>query len=222
MTETILGDEAESKTEDTDATLITEPEKKDVTELNEEDIAAELAATKETEKKTEEAKVDTDSDADTSQRAPDVYDPFKLPEGMEVNPDLMKEATDIFKDLKLTQEQAQKLVEFDIKRTQDSATKEGDAWTELTEGWKKESNTDKEFGGAELDANLAIAKKGRDAFGNKEFTSMLEITGVGNHPEMIRFLFKLGKKLGDDKILQGSNVVGTEKDQAHKLFPDMK
>ena len=217
MTETILGDEAESKTEDTDATLITEPEKKE-----EDNKDADAAKALEEEKKAEEAKVDKDSDADTSQRAPDVYDPFKLPEGMEVNPDLMKEATDIFKDLNLTQDQAQKLVEFDIKRTQDAVSKEGDAWTELTEGWKKESNTDKEFGGANLEANLAVAKKGRDAFGNKEFTSMLEITGVGNHPEMIRFLFKLGSKLGDDKILQGSNVVGTEKDQAHRLFPEMK
>ena len=191
MTETILGDEAEPKTEDNDATLITEPEKKE-----EDNKDADAAKALEETKKAEEAKVDKDSDADTSQRAPDVYDPFKLPEGMEVNPDLMKEATDIFKDLNLTQDQAQKLVEFDIKRTQDADTKVGEAWTELTEGWKKESNSDKEFGGANLDANLAIAKKGRDAFGNKEFASMLEITGVGNHPEMIRFLFKLGSKLG--------------------------
>ena len=66
MTETILGDDAEPTTENTDATLVTEPEKNDENI----DDAAKLAAAKlEEEKKAEEAKVDKDSDADTSQRA---------------------------------------------------------------------------------------------------------------------------------------------------------
>jgi len=133
----------------------------------------------------------------------------------------MTQAKTVFKELNLTQEQAQQLVDFESNVKAEENQRQQGAWDELQDTWKKASENDKEFGGDGLDANLVVAKQGRDAFGDKEFNEMLEVTGVGNHPEMIRFLFKIGKLVSEDKILQGSGSASGSATQAERLFPDM-
>ena len=51
-------------------------------------------------------------DKDKNEAAPEKYEDFKLPEGMEVNTDLLDKATPVFKELNLTQDQAQKMVDL--------------------------------------------------------------------------------------------------------------
>lgn len=209
--ETILGG-GEAANED--ATLATEEIKEEV--LKEE-------PKQEAGKKEEdgEAKKDTDSQADTSESAPESYTDFTFPEGTEVNADAVAEASTLFKEMDLSQAQAQKLVDLQSKMQQSEMGKTQEAWVKMTEDWKKESKIDKEFGGALLNESLTKMKLAINAFGNDKFKEMLEITGVGNHPEMLRFLVNTGKIVSDDAILSGSNESGASKDAAKIMFPKM-
>jgi hypothetical protein len=214
MNETVLESESEvSEEENRNATLITDDK---VEDENPADASADKS-----EDADKEAKKDEDSLADKSDGAPESYKDFTFSKDLEFDDELMTEAKSVFKELNLTQEQAQQLVDFESNVKSEEIQRQQKAWDELQDTWKKASETDKEFGGDGLDANLAVAKQGRDAFGDKEFNEMLEVTGVGNHPEMIRFLFKIGKLVSEDKILQGGGSPSGSATQAERLFPDM-
>ena len=212
MNETISESEV-SEEENRNATLITDDKVED-------EKSADASAEK-SEDADKEAKKDEDSLADKSDGAPESYKDFTFSKDLEPDVETLTQAKSVFKELNLTQEQAQQLVDFESNVKSEEIQRQQEAWDELQDTWKKASETDKEFGGDGLDANLAVAKQGRDAFGGKEFNEMLEVTGVGNHPEMIRFLFKIGKLVSEDKILQGGGSPSGSMTQAERLFPDM-
>jgi hypothetical protein len=58
--------------------------------------------------------------------------------------------------------------------------------------WIDETKADKEIGGDKLDATLATAKRALDAYGSPQFIEMLNQSGLGNHPEVVRFCAKVG------------------------------
>lgn len=192
-----------------------------VSTLTTEETPVEGANASDTEEKTGEAEQGKDATGDKPKEAPENYESFTLPDGMEMTEEESTQAKEVFKDLDLSQKQAQKLIDFEVKRGAEKDARIQSAWDKVNEGWVEDSKSDSEFGGTALNENLAVAKIARDAYGNDKFTEMLEVTGVGNHPEMIRFLVKAGKPLQDDKILQGSHAGGAEKDAAKTLFPDM-
>ena len=222
MNETILG-EAEATDNVDDA------EEKDATVSSDEKEADEAKEKEASDKKVSdeksddkgEAEKDEDSKADETDGPPDKYEDFTFPEGVEAISEQVEVATEVFKDLNLSQEDAQKLVDLNTKFMQEEFDRQQKAWDELTTGWKEKSTSDPEFGGTALEANMAIAKQGRDAFGGKEFVDMLETTGVGDHPEMVRFLFKLGKAVSEDSFLQGKASPGKSGTATERLFPDM-
>ena len=85
------------------------------------------------------------------------------------------------------------------------------------EAWAEASRTDPEFGGAQFDANLAVAKRGYNMFASDGLKSLLEQTGYGNHPEVLRVFHKIGKLLNEDNIVGGG--AGGSFD-ARAMFPN--
>ena len=73
----------------------------------------------------------------------------------------------------------------------------------VTQGWLDQSSSDKEFGGERLDANLAVAKTALDKFGTPELKQLMNQTGLGNHPELIRFFYRAGKAISEDTYVGG-------------------
>lgn len=146
---------------------------------------------------------------ESSQTAPDTYADFALPEGIELDSAMLEAATPIFKDLGLTQEQAQKLVDFQAKQVQASSQRQVDDFNQLMDDWQNQSKTDKEFGGDAFEKNTGIARLAIDKFGTPELKQLLNDHGVGNHPEMIRFMFRVGKLLGED-VPGGQNSATSE------------
>jgi hypothetical protein len=70
------------------------------------------------------------------------------------------------------------------------------------------SKGDKEFGGDKLSENLGVAKKALDAFGTAELRSLLNQSGLGDHPEVIRFMYRAGKAISEDRFVGGAPAVG--------------
>ena len=69
--------------------------------------------------------------------------------------------------------------------------------------------SDDEFGGETFDANLKVAKSALDAFGTDPFKQLLSESGLGNHPEVIRFMYRAGKAISEDSYVgnsQGANA----------------
>lgn len=162
------------------------------------------------------------TDKEKSEGAPEKYEDFNLPEEMEVDEALLEKAVPIFKDLNLSQEQAQQLVDLQAEFAKQEHEKTVEAWDNTLKEWETATRNDKEFGGKELDQNMPVMKAAIDQFGTDEFKQMLDMTGVGNHPEMARFIYRVGKAIADDKILHGNSNTNKSDDPASLLYPTMK
>lgn len=163
---------------------------------------------------------DADANQPPAARAPAEYADFTVPEGQTLTPEVKAMITDAAKNLDLTQEQAQKLVELDIKRTQEMNQRVADQGTQ----WLNELPSDKEFGGEKLSENLAVAKKAMEAFGTPELKQLLETSRLGNHPEVIRVFYRAGKAISQDSrfVSGGSGSQPAKADAASALYPTQK
>lgn len=150
--------------------------------------------------------------------APEKYEDFKVPEGYELKPETVAAIAPLFKELNLTQDQAQKLVDAQTKMNTEAAEAQTKAWTELRAGWVKTAREDKEIGGDKFDANLGLAKKAMEKLGTPALSEALNQTGMGDHPEMIRLMVKLGSLVAEDKLHFGSASGATPKSAAEILY----
>ena len=167
----------------------------------------------------DDANGDKADDKSKQKTAPEKYEDFKLPEGTEVDTELMGEFQTIAKELNLTQEQAQKLAEIGGKiALKANGPGEEAIVAEAKNIWGKETMADKEIGGDKLAENLSVAKKTLDTFGSPALKELLNKSGMGNHPEVIRLFFKIGKQIGEDSVLVTGNRQAAPRDAADVLY----
>lgn len=146
---------------------------------------------------------------------------LSLPEGMQLHQGFASKYSECAQSLGLNPDQASQL----IGRMQPVIdAMEQDTVAEMRSEWTKQSQNDPEFGGEKLNENLAIAKRGLSAFDNKgELLALLEETGLGNHPAVIRFLYRAGQGVSEDGIVNGAaGVSRSEAAIAARMYPSMR
>jgi len=142
------------------------------------------------------------------------YTDFTLPDGMEVDGEFLGLGSNVFKEIGLTQDQAQKVVDLYSGQLAQQATD----WQEQVKTWQNESRADSEYGGKSFNANIGVAGKAIGQFASDGFKKLMEETGIGNHPEMIRFAYNVGKQLTEDNPGQSGNAPGEELSTAELLY----
>lgn len=158
--------------------------------------------------------------------APEQYADFTMPEGVQLDEATLTEFKAVAKDFGLSQEKAQQFLDrmgpLSAQRTQ--ALME-----QARTDWAEQSKADTEFGGTKLTESLAAAAKARDAFGTAELRTLLNESGLGNHPEVIRLFVRVGKAISEDRVVTGGSGVQapksgavSEADRAAILYPNMK
>jgi hypothetical protein len=86
-------------------------------------------------------------------------------------------------------------------------------------GWLTAVKADPEVGGDNLATNAELAKRATKRFASPELQNMLDTTGLGDHPEVLRLFLRLGKAMADDKVMVGTG--GSEqKTAAQILYPN--
>ena len=128
----------------------------------------------------------------------------------ELDPDVITAFGEVAKELDLPQEAAQKVID---KVAPIMQAKQAKVVEEVKTEWANDSQSDSEFGGENLKSNLEIAKSSLNAFGTDALKSLLEESGLGNHPEVIRFMYRAGKAISEDSYVgnsQGANAQGNK------------
>lgn len=161
----------------------------------------------------------TPVDDKTVEGAPEQYE-FKFEDGVSPNEELLNTFNPLFKEANLPQEKAQKLVDAYTKYEQARYAAERKDWQDLQEQWVEDTKADKEVGGHDYMEKLAVAKRAVDTYGSKELKEVFNFTGIGNHKEMVRFLYKVGQTLKEDKMLTGREM-SEQRDLAKLLYPTM-
>jgi len=138
--------------------------------------------------------------AEAPKGAPEKYE-FKAPEGRQFDNEVMSSFSEIAKELNLSQESAQKMLDTVGPKMAQRQAQQIDA---MRQEWATTSQADKEFGGEKIAENLTIAKRALDTFGTPQLRSLLNESGLGNHPELIRFFFRAGKAISEDQYVVGN------------------
>lgn len=203
-TETLLtGDTATANTADAGATTTTTAPAAEVVQAGADGTQTEV---KDDAGATEQPKTE-----EAPKGAPESYEPFTAPEGWEIDQTLLNEFAPTLKELNLTQEQAQKVIDFAPKLVEQTAVATtAKVLDELgmsdRQTWVAAVKSDKEFGGDKLPENLAVAKKAMDAFASPELRALLIKSGMGNHPEMVRAFYRAGKAISADNYVAGGKT----------------
>jgi hypothetical protein len=185
--------------------------------------AREAAETPEqkTARETAEAKVAKEGEKDERYGAPEGeadYADFALPEGVTLDAEGATDLKSLAKELNLSQASAQKLVDKLIaKQARDAAAGEANV-NSIREGWQTATRADKEFGGDKLNASLATAQKALKQFGSPELNELVVGAGLGDHPEFIRLLVKVGNAVSEAPIVNGGPSVTN--DAAGVMYPN--
>lgn len=172
------------------------------------------------------------------------YEPFSIPDGFEISAEGSADISEIAKEFGLNQAQAQKMVDkhFDIvSKNNDSITAAKDS---TLKEWAGQTMADKEFGGANLSENMAGARKAMNSFsqpavdadgkailhqdGSLKGQQMSEVevlmneSGWGNHPAMIRVFHRINQAMSQDHFVQGDmKPLEQKKSAAETMYPSM-
>ena len=152
----------------------------------------------------DETAVDSEtSEKDAPEGAPDKYEfnakVADAPE--ELDPEVLTAFGDVAKELNLPQEAAQKVLDKVAPVIQ---AKQAKVVEQTKVEWANQSKSDQEFGGESLNDSLDVAKTSLDTFGTDALKSLLQETGLGNHPEVIRFMYRAGKAISEDSYVGNS------------------
>lgn len=113
----------------------------------------------------------------------------------------------VARELGLSQESAQKMVDAILPTMAQKQGERAQALTQqLVTSLKEELTKDPEVGGENLRASAQLADKAVKQFGTSELRAILNNGPIGVHPEMIRFLARVGKAISEDAFVQGSTA----------------
>ena len=137
--------------------------------------------------------------------APEAYANFTAPEGTTLDAATISEATPIFKELGLTQEQAQKLVDFYSTKSSKTNSDLSKAVDDMRAGWRDAVMADPDLG-PKIDSvkvELGRAKDRLPAAVRTAFDEALNLTGLGDHPAIVKGFFEMAKLVNE-----GTHVTG--------------
>lgn len=132
---------------------------------------------------------------------------FKAPEGATVDQTLVDAATPIFKELGLTQAQADKLVDLYNSRAQSDVGRAIEAIKQMGKEWETKTLADPDIGPNLDKVKTTIAQSLDIALTpteRKDFADAMNQTMVGNHPAFVKAFYKLAQKIAPGTHVNGA------------------
>jgi hypothetical protein len=150
--------------------------------------------------------------------APPVYEPFTLPEGVQLTEEKLGAFTGLlgeFENKVITdptaahaaaQEFGQKVLDLYVSESQAAAAayakQQQENWTALNEQWTSDFRADPQLGGNRVNTSLQRMGALMDLYGQHAGADRLQgvrdaftLTGAGNHPEVLRFAHWMASRL---------------------------
>jgi len=151
---------------------------------------------------------------DAKAEVPETY-AFKPPEGMTLDQAMVDQFTPVAKELKISQDGAQKLMDLYAG----ALKAQGDAWKATLTKWGEDAKADKEIGGQNLETSVRRANQVLQKYGSEDLRSAGEQFGWNHHPAFLRMLVGISKAMGEDVHENGTTTPpAKEKTVAERLY----
>ncbi len=154
-----------------------------------------------------------------------------LPEGTVIDDKAMAAVTPLAKELGLSNEGFSKLANVYASEVLPGVVEKynDDLQREVAAqhaAWGQETveliKTDPVFKGNQLKDVQQVAAKTLDRFGGDKFRSFLDETGLGNHPDMVRFAYLAGTAISEDTTFERGGAVSQPKSRVDKYYGSTK
>lgn len=215
--------EAEAKVEESDAVS------KEVV-VDEAEVAKAASDAAKVDEKKEESAKDDSTKSDTADQGLSL----KHSDGSPLDKAQFDELVTFAKEQKLSQEQAQKLLERESaivsqfkKAEADRLEAEkpyGEAWQKREAEWRAAAMKDTEIGGTpeKFAENAELAKRAISSFGDKQMMDFLNASGLGSHPMAIRMFSRIGRLTQEGKLKTGGQPGnGKPRSPEERMYPNM-
>jgi hypothetical protein len=144
---------------------------------------------------------------------------LKKPDGSSLSDESVKEIEAFAKDNAIPPEAAQKLLEREDTLLKNFVDAQFEIAKQQSLSWKKEVEADKNLGGENMKQTAFYAEKALNLFGGKEIRGLLQESGYGNHPEVVRFFRKVGLAMAPDTFEKGGRMPVEKKSMESILYP---
>lgn len=134
----------------------------------------------------------------------------KLPDGVSLDPNKLNVVRAKFHELGLTEKQGGEILGLYMSSVSDAHTAQEAAKTQAQE--KAMADLRGEFGD-QLDAKIALGRTAIEKLGGDKLRDWLNSSGVGNDPEMVRAMIKLGEMMQTDSSRGGEQGGGFSAEQ---------
>lgn len=155
------------------------------------------------------------------------YEAFKFPDGLEVAPERIGAFTEVAAGLRLTQDQAQSLLDLHAQeiqaasnqRAQSELDRQYSAFHDLRRGWRETIQSDPVIGGNRLHTtiNEVISLRNQyvtDAQHLRDLSDAFNATGIGDHPAFIRWMHNVYNGTKNSFVESESPMTGAPVPQA--------
>ena len=140
------------------------------------------------------------------------------PEGYPISEGALKGLNEVCKNANLNEEQANAVMAYMKGNYTSAMASQQEAMQAQAKTWIGEFQADKDFGGDKFDASVADAQRALATFDQSGTVSkMLAETGYGNNPDVLRIFARVGRALGEDKII-GNGSGGESVPLEDRLF----
>ena len=156
--------------------------------------------------------------------------------GDQADPNMIQEMVDFAVQNGMTPEMAKAIASREVQLTEESAKASEEQWQSLHRKWAQEIKDDPVLQQGSFEKNVELIKRVVTDYGGKvgengrnELQEVLNLTGAGNNPALLRFILGVAKALPGEGRPVGGNPAPTTRsfdeltvDQAAaKLFPTM-
>lgn len=157
---------------------------------------------------------------DKPQGAPEKYEAFTVPDGLPADPNRIEAAQAIFKELNLTQAQAQKLVDLQIEGVKQSSEAFEADKTQRLDAIK----SDKEFGGDKFAESEEMVGRALGTYlkADEQLELAEYVKKFGPSPALFRLMYRVAKSVKEDTVVNANGGNGQQgKDRLSALYPSM-
>lgn len=177
----------------------------------------------------------TEGDQSVEPAPPPTYEPFVVPEGVKLDDTRVKDFTGLLAELEQSgkadhtavQAFGQKAVDFHINEIKKAVTDVQKFYQTSFENqknaWRDQTQKDPEIGGNRFDTSVKAAltfirTHGGTQEQQTEFKNLMETSGLGNHPAMIRLLAKAGAAMSEGRLLQATTPPAAPKSKVATMY----
>lgn len=146
--------------------------------------------------------------------APEAYEDFTLPEGMEMDGEILESFKGLAKELNIPQAKAQQLIDFQTQLATKQAEQYQAAVVKQGQDWAAAIKNDPDVGGDNYDKSVAGAVKVIEAFGDPSLKELLNTSGLGNHPALFKFCHRISAAISEDKFVMPGSQTETPKEMS--------